>query len=921
MKPRIIATRGRRVQDDIQIDSCFRRNDNSKMWHSLSPEEVLRKLNSNENGLGEKEAKKRLAEFGLNKLSEEKPVSKLKIFFKQFKSPLVYILVLAGLITLILGKYTDTIVIFGAVILNTAVGFFQENKTSRILRELKKIITQTAVVLRDDNLKEILTDELVPGDVVVLRTGFKVPADCRILEVHNLKINESVLTGEWRSAKKTAEALKNETPLADRDNMAYMGSVVEEGRGMAVVVATGRQTEIGEIASLVKGIEDEQTPFQQKVIHFSKIFSFFVLFIVLFLFVLGVIQEKNYWDMLFTSVAIAVAAVPEGLPAAVTVIFAFGMREVLKKKGLVKELMAAETLGSTSVICTDKTGTLTEANMQVSGIYTGTKELLSDGHNYSAEIDHNGVESHITALKIATLANTAFIENPEDELHRWVVKGRPVEKALLLAGIQAGLNRKNLLEKQPKIDEFPFDPNLRYSATLNKYSANENIIYVLGSPETVLAKSKLIELDGRQEELNRGKLEELDQKTNELTARGEMVLSVAYKIVPADFASFEKDDDGEQEISDLVFVGILALKDPIRKEAKEAIKICQEAGMRVIIVTGDHKLTTKAVMGELGLQVSEDEILEGRDLDSLSDEEFGKAVDKIKIYARVEPRHKIRIVEAWQKKGEVVAMTGDGVNDAPALKKADIGIALGSGTEVAKEASDLILLSDNFSAITTAVEEGRRIIDNVRKVIVYLLEGSFTEMLLIGLSVIFKFPLPILPAQILWQNLIEDTPPAMALTVEPKEKDAMKRRPERINKPLLTKEMKAYVFIVGIITDLALFGLFLWLWFSNFELVLIRSIIFAGLATDSLFLIFSCRNFRRNIWHYNPFSNHYVNFSVVLGFTMLGLALYLPIFQKLLKTVPLGFFEWFLVFGLGLLNLVLIEAVKFYYIKKDSPSR
>lgn len=877
------------------------------MWHSISAEEALEKLGSGPGGLSEQEAKKRLAEFGHNELPEEKPTSKIILFLRQFKNPLVYLLVVAGLITLFLKEYADTAIIFAAVFVNTIIGFFQENKTQNILAELKKIVKERAIVVRSGNQKEIDSSEVVQGDIIFFYLGDRIPADARLIRAHSLGINEASLTGEWIAAKKQAEKTPKDTPLADRDSMVYMGTLVEEGWGKAVVVETGHNTEIGKIASLVKETKEEKTPYQKKVAYFSGVLGSVILFLSAALFVLGVLTGKDVVEMLITSVAVAVAAIPEGLPAAVTVAFAFGMREILKKKGLVKELVAAEILGSTSVICTDKTGTLTEAKMQVAGIYAGARETLSDGHKYDAsQIDGTS----ILALRIAVLVSNAFIENPEDDLHKWIVRGAPTDRAFLLAGIQAGLNKKELLTQYPEIDRIPFDPAWRYSATLHKSAEGENLLQIMGAPEVILKNSKYLEKEGGQEAISEEKLIELNQKIKELTSRGARVLAAAYKSLPVSTSSLAGQNGKSGEISDLVFVGLLSLRDPLRREAKKAVKICESAGMKPIIVTGDHQLTARAIAEELGISIKDINVMEGRDLDKITDENFDKMVDKIKIYARVEPRHKIRIVQAWQRKGEVVAMTGDGVNDSPALKQANIGVALGSGTEAAKEASDLILLSDNFDIIITAVEEGRRIVDNVRKVITYLLEGSFTEILLIALSVVFRLPLPLLPGQILWNNLIVDTPPAMALTVEKKEKDVMSRKPEKLDQPLLTKEMKVYIFIVGLLTDLILFGLFLWLLRLGTELMLARSIIFAGLAIGSLFLVYACRDLRKNIWQYNPFSNFYLNLSVILGLLMLISALHLPFLQRLLKTVALGWREWFIIICIGLLNLFLIELAK-----------
>jgi len=476
---------------------------------------------------------------------------------------------------------------------------------------------------------------------------------------------------------------------------------------------------------------------------------------------------------------------------------------------------------------------------------------------------------------------------------------------LLLAGIEAGINKYTLEKKMSKIAEIPFNSVNKYIARAFAVNKKEDILYVSGAPEKLLEKSKYLERGGKKEFLTSEAKEKIEAELDNLTGKGLRVVAVAYK----------KIKNLKDIFNNLVFVGLIALKDPVRKEVKKAIKICRKAGMRPIIVTGDHRLTAKAVAEELGFVIREKNIMEGKDLDQLSDEQFSKKVRDIQIYARVEPKHKMRIIQAWQDKGETIAMTGDGINDAPALKKADIGVALGSGTEVAKEVSDLILLTDNFNIIVAAVEEGRAIIDNVRKVITYLISDSFTETILIGASIFFGFPLPVTAAQILWVNLIEDGLPDIALAFEPKEKDLMDRKPQGHNSPLLTKEMKILIFIIGLITDFLLLGLFFWLYkYSNYETIHIRTIIFAGLAIDSLFYVFSCKSLRRNIWHINPFSNKVLFFAWGLGMAMLILAIYFPPLQILLKTYPLNLVDWGLLLGLGLINVILIEATKWHFI-------
>jgi Ca2+-transporting ATPase len=883
-------------------------------WHNLSIEKVIKILETDlEQGLAEKEVKERQKTFGKNKLPEEKPLSSLKIYFEQFRSPLIYILVIAGIITLILKEFTDAIVIFGAVFLNAIVGFLQENKASQALRALKRVVKHEAEVLRGGNLKIIDSIELVPGDIIILKPGDKVPADGRLIEAHNLKTNEMALTGEWLAASKTIDILPKETPVPDRDNMVYMGTIVEDGKARAIVTATGLQTEIGKVAEMLKETKEEKTPLQKKLAHLGKIIGAIIVVICLFIFILGVIVGKAFLEIFTVSVALAVAAIPSGLPVAMTVILAIGMQRILKRKGLVRKLLATETLGSTSIICTDKTATLTEGKMQVAVILTETKELLSDGKKYSEKINKNGEGSHILALKIVTLCNEAFVENPEEVMERWIIRGRPTDRALLQAGMQAGLNKKELEKRMPKIDEMPFDPIHKYLASLYKLNENQQVLYVCGAPEKILSLSTGLEIEGKSERLTSDKLERMEKKLTELTQKGLRVIAVAYKKYEVVSMKYEK---LEEICKDLVFVGFVGLKDPLRKEVKEAVKICRQAGMRPIIITGDHKLTAKAIAEELDFRIKEENIIEGKDLDQMSDQEFEKKVKKIQVYARAEPRHKMRIIDAWQKKGKVVAMTGDGINDAPALKAADIGVAVGSGTDVAKGVADLILLPDSFNIIVAAIEEGRVIIDNLRKVITYLLSVSFSEVVLIGVTLPFGFPLPLLAGQILWINLLEGSLPAFSLGMEPKEKDIMERKPEGKSIPLLIKESKALIFIIVLFSSSILLALFLWLYFGGHDIAYIRTMIFACLALESFFYIFSCRSLRKNLWQINPFSNKYLLGAWVFAVIMLLLAIYLPPLQTLLRTVPLGLQDWLIFVSFGILGLILIEATKWYFIAK-----
>jgi Ca2+-transporting ATPase len=878
-----------------------------KNWHSIPWQKVVEEFNTDfKNGLSFEEFKIRQKKFGKNKIPEEKPLTSLKILFDQFKSPLIYILVIAGIVALFLRDFTDSIIIFGAVFLNTAIGFFQESKTSKILTELKKIVKIKATVIREGKKIEIEQEDLVPGDIFLLEEGKKVPGDGRLVEAHNLKINESALTGEWLPAEKKTEILPKNIPLADRDNMVYMGSIVEDGIGKAICTETGISSEIGKIAKMLFEIEEEKTPYQKRVASLSRFLAILIGIICFSIFILGILFGIDKLQMFLTSVAVAVAAIPEGLPVSIAVILALGMQRILKKKGLVRKMMAAETLGSTSIICTDKTGTLTEGKMKLAKLWPEENKNL--------------------ILKISVLASEAFIENPEEEIEKLKIRGRPTEKAILISAIETKINKNELEKIEPEIERLPFDPVYKYSAILRKTSENEYSLYLLGAPEKILERSNFIEINEKKEILNKEKIEEIKEKFEEMADKGERVLATAYKKVKSQKSKVKNLED---LCEGLTFVGLISLKDPLRKEVKEAIKICEGAGLKPIIVTGDHRLTARAIAKELGLKINEENIIEGKDLDLISDEEFEKKLEKIKVYARVEPKHKRKIIDAWQKKGKVVAMTGDGINDAPALKEADIGVALGSGTDVAKEASDLILLNDSFSIIVEAVKEGRHILDNIRKVIVYLLSDSFTEVILVSGAILIShflkktWILPITAGQILWVNLIEDSLPSISLAFEPEEEGIMEREPEDPKMPLLNEEMKVLIFFIGIFTDFLLLALFFWLIFKRswMQLREIQTIIFAGLAIDSLFYIFSCKNLRKNVWKMDLLSNPILIGSWFWGISMMLGAIYLPFFNKLLKTVPLNFFDLILVLTIGILNLVLIEATKWYFIAKSSKSK
>ncbi len=885
-------------------------------YHNLNKDQVLGALETRDDGLSEEEAKKRLEHFGHNKLPEAKKLSALTLFLRQFKNPLIYILFAALVISFATAHLIDAGIILVVILISSVVGFLQEYKASQALSRLKQMIKHKAKLLRDGKETVMSQEAVVPGDIILLSSGDKVPADARLIKAQNFEVIEAALTGESAPSSKRVETIASDAPLADRENMIYLGTVVARGEAKAVVTATAGQTELGRIATLVKETEEAPTPLQKQLNQFGKVIGLLLVAINVLIFSLGILTGKPLFEMFLTSVAVVVAAVPEGLLPAMTIILAIGMQKLAKHKGLVRKMLAAETLGSVSVICTDKTGTLTQGEMRVAEIITETMKISHDGESFSQTIQPDGEASHIIALKTGVLCNNAIIENPESELKSWVIEGDSTEKALFLAGRAAGLKKEDLEKKEPRVGEIPFDSEYKFMATLHRFkeSPTEKFsIYAKGAPEVILALSKFVDVEGKKESLTSTKREQIQKQYELLTGSGLRVLATAYKLE----GSINTDTDFTREkLGGLVFVGLVAIKDPLRPEAKEAITLCRKAGIRSVIVTGDHKLTATAIVRELGIEVGEENVLVGADLDKLADKDLNELIKRIVIFARVEPRHKIRIVSALQINGEVVAMTGDGVNDAPALKKADIGVAVGSGTDVAKEVADLVLLDDNFNTIVRAIERGRNTFNNIRKVILFLITDSFTEIVLIGGAVILGFPLPILPVQILWVKLAESATPAMALAFDETYEDVMKEAPRKKDEPIVNKPMRKLIFFYAIVMDLTLFALFYSFWKVTNDFDLARTITFVGLGLSSFFYIFAVRGLKISILKINPFSNKLLLLSVGLGVVLLLAAVHIPFLNGILHTVPLGVREWAVLLCYAAFSIIVYEIGKKFTIAK-----
>lgn len=885
-------------------------------FHSKKIPQVLSELKADINGLSNDEAEKRAGRHGLNELPRSKPLRKTAIFLAQFKSPFIYILLIAGVISLILRDFIDAGVIFGAVVLNTIIGFIQENKANNTLNKLKQLIRHKAYVLRDGHEIEIDSSRLAMGDIIIIKSGNRIPADARLIESDNLLINESSLTGEAMPAEKNINIQKEGAALADRVNMVYAGTVAVKGTGRAAITAIGEKTEIGEIANLVKETEDEKTPLQIRLAKFSNFLGAIIGLLVVLIVAAGIIHGRELFEMFITGVALAVSAIPEGLIVAVTVILVLGMQRILKEKSLVRKLVAAETLGSTTVICTDKTGTLTEGKMHVAHIVIGEKEFEIKTLGSRQDSDEAKVVS--LALQAGMMCNDAVVENPEDELSEWRIIGAPTEAALMSAAIQSGLNKEKILRLEPKIAELPFESENKFMISLHKDKKGGYILYEKGAPEKLLEKSAGFYHHGKIKQLTKTEKKKLNGNYLKLTGKGLRVIAVAVRTLTSSVSPSKGELIDWQAIDkDLIFIGFIAIKDPLRPEAKDTINICREAGIRPIIITGDHQFTARAVANEIGIKVKEENIITGEELDRMSDENLKHKVKKIDIFARVSPHHKLRIVESLQSRGEVVAMTGDGINDSPALKAADIGISLGTGTDIAKEASDIVLLDNNFKTIVLAVRQGRIIFSNIRKVITYLISDSFSEVILIVGSILFNMPLAILPAQILWINIVNDGLPDFSLAFEKGVKGVMKRKPIKKNEAILNTEMKAIIFGVGLLRDVLILGLFIYLFNLGTEINYLRTLFFALLGAKSLLGIFSLRDLDASIWRLNPFSNLYLVGAVFISFALLFAAIYWPPLQGILRTVSLNTESWILIISISIASIVMTEIVKYGFILKE----
>jgi len=887
-------------------------------WHHLEADNIIGQLESNqEKGLDEEEARQRLDQFGPNRLTAKKGISSWMRFLLQFHQPLIYILIAAGLITAVLQEWVDSGVIFGVVLVNAIIGFIQESKAEHALTALANTMVAKAMVLRQGKKREIPSTELVVGDIVLLQAGDKVPADLRLIHSRDLQVDESALTGESVPVEKEVAQLERETALAERKNMAYSSSMVTYGQGTGVVVATGDNTEIGRISQLISSAQDLATPLTRKIAHFSHILLYTILGLAAVTVAVGLLRGQPFFDIFMAAVALAVGAIPEGLPAAVTITLAIGVSRMAKQRAIIRKLPAVETLGSTTVICSDKTGTLTENQMTVQAIMAGGVhfDVSATGDAPGGQIiartenDETGSVALSECLKAGLLCNDSLLLEKDGSC---VVQGDPTEGALLTAAGKGGFTRKELEKTYPRLDTIPFESQHQYMATLHDAGpAGPNIVYMKGAVEQILATcTDAMDTDGSNMQLH---IDAIHKDVSRMAAKGLRVLAFASKELPAETKNISHKDIN----TGFTFLGLQGMIDPPRSEAIIAVQTCKTAGIKIKMITGDHPATAGAIAGQLGLLTATTDksgkgaVLTGQELEKLSDDELENAVEETDVFARATPEQKIRLVRALQARGHVVAMTGDGVNDAPALKQADIGVAMGiTGTDVSKEAADMVLTDDNFSSIEEAVEEGRGVFDNLTKFIVWTLPTNLGEGLVILTAVFFGVTLPILPVQILWINMTTAGFLGLMLAFEPKEPGIMQRQPRSPDTPILTTELITRVLLVGTLLLIGSFGLFEWELATGASIEQARTVAVNTFIVMELFYLFNCRSLTKSISQLGVFTNMWVFGGVAVMLFIQILYTYVPLMNRLFQSVSIGAESWLRIVLAGLMAYFIVEAEK-----------
>ncbi|WP_313950985.1 cation-transporting P-type ATPase [Accumulibacter sp.] len=895
-------------------------------WHRLPASEVIELLDTNgEGGLDQFEVAGRQERFGANALTPTKGKSPLQRFLQQFNQALVYILVAAIVVKLVLGGYVDAAVIFAVVLLNAILGFAQENKALNALAALSRALTTEATVVRAGNKQRINARDLVPGDLVMLVSGDKVPADLRLLQVRDLQVDESALTGESVPVAKQAGELAHDAALADRHNMAYTSTLVTYGTATGVVTAIGDGTEIGNISGLIASTQQLDTPLTRQVGRFSHYLLYLILALAAFTFVVGLAHGESWVAMFMATVALAVAMIPEGLPAVLTITLAIGVGRMAQRHAIIRRLPAVETLGSTTVICSDKTGTLTRNEMTVQKLSAGGAHFDLTGVGYGPEgtlqqqglaVDAGNHPALLALLRAGLLCNDSLLREKDGN---WQVEGDPTEGALLVAARKAGLDAQKALASAPRLDAVPFESQHQYMASL--HAGTSRMIYLKGSVESVLARcSGALDAGAQTVTLEP---EVVLAQVEAMAAAGLRVLAFAQRPASNDQETLDHQDLAEE----MTFVGLQGMIDPPREEAIRAVSACRDAGIRVKMITGDHAVTAAAIAGQIGLDQragsgTAPAALTGTQLATLSDSELTAAANDTAVFARVTPEQKLRLVQALQARGEVVAMTGDGVNDAPALRRADIGVAMGiTGTEVAKEAADMVLTDDNFATIAAAVEEGRGVFDNLTKFITWILATNAGQGLVIVVAVLLAQPLPVLPVQALWINMTTAVFLGLALAFEPKEPNLMNRPPRAPGSPIVNGELALRIAMVGVMLLVGAFGLFEWALLRGATEEQARTIAVNVFAVGQSFYLLNCRSLRWSMFHLGLLSNPWIWAGI--GTMMLAqLAFtYLPLFNRLFHTAPIAAFDWLPIIAVGLTIYLAMELEKAYRRRRTALSR
>jgi P-type Ca2+ transporter type 2C len=882
-------------------------------FHEMKIEQVEKALDTDfSSGLSQEEVNKRISQYGLNELDEGEKQSALLLFFSQFKDFMVLVLLAATLISGLLGEYIDAIAIIAIVIINGFLGFFQERRAEKSLQALKELSAPQVSVLRDGQWIKIPSKEIVIGDILKFTSGDRIGADVRIIDSKSLEVEESALTGESVPVSKHIESLTNPNPgIGDMENIAFMGTMITRGSGVGVVIATGMKTAMGQIADLLQSAQSQDTPLQRRLEQLGKILITVALLLTVLVVVVGVLRGHDLYEMFLAGVSLAVAAIPEGLPAIVTVALSLGVQKMIKKNAIVRKLPAVETLGCASVICSDKTGTMTQNKMTVTHLWSGGQTWTVDGVGYQPQGNFYRNERNINPkeekalqqmLIFGMLCNHSDLVMRDDD---YILDGDPTEGALLVSAMKAGFERPKLLDEFTIINEFPFDSARKMMSVHVKDKQGRHFIVTKGAPDVILGISDSVLWDERTQFLNKETQTKVQDAINGLASQALRTIAIAFKPIQSNTIILSE----REAENKLTLIGIQGMIDPPRPEVKQAVKECKEAGIKTVMITGDHVITAKAIASQLGILTNKSKVIDGNALSEMSVEELENVVDDVSVFARVSPEHKLKIVKALQNRGHIVAMTGDGVNDAPAIKAADIGVAMGiTGTDVAKEASALILLDDNFATIKSAIVEGRNIYENIRKFVRYLLASNVGEILVMLFAMLLALPLPLIPIQILWVNLVTDGLPAMALGLDRPEENVMKRKPRSPDEGVFSRGLGWKVvsrgFLIGIVTLLA----FMIVYHNDpSQLQYAQTVAFATLVMAQLIHVFDCRS-EKSVLSRNPFGNQYLVWAVISSLALMFVVIYYPPFQPIFHTLPIAAKDWLLIVGLSSIPTFLLAG-------------